>query len=73
MAEDTLRSGKKEFFSKSVFTLSKPYSKTFIYTTEINGYLIVTYLKPIFFATAFQSISPTVRLKHWPDTLNCGD
>lgn len=43
-------------FCKSVFTFNKPYSKTFICTTEINAYLIVTYLKTIFFSTGYQSV-----------------
>lgn len=49
------QSGKMSF-CRSVFTFNKPYSKTFIYTTEINAYLIVTYLKTIFFATGYQSL-----------------
>lgn len=49
------QSGKRSF-CKSVFTFNKPYSKTFIYTTEINAYLIVTYLKTIFCSTGYQSV-----------------
>lgn len=47
---------KKEEFCKSVFTFNKPYSKTFIRSTEINAYLIVTYLKTIFSSTGYQSV-----------------
>lgn len=54
--ETNLVKKKKGEFCKSVFTFNKPYSETFICTTEINAYLIVTYLKTIFSSTGYQSV-----------------